>query len=306
MNYLRIYENFVASRRLLEQSLVDSGDYKEVHHILPRSLGGNNDKDNLIALTPEDHYFAHLLLAKIYGGKLWAAVFLMTSGRWRKSLIVGRRSMYGYAKRQWSILNAGQEGRKGADNGNHNPTLFNWINLDNDKKIESTIHNMCATYGGARATWTSVVNGDRKTAFGWTVEGSDVRIRGHKNKIHKFVNRDGRIFTGTQKQFCLHTGTSVASASRVCRHGDVTISGWRLDGVIDRHHNTSRVDGQHSALNKGNIFVLVNSDGKEISGTRQQIAKFVDRKVSTVSAALHYLKKNPQGSCYGYKLKEII
>ena len=217
MNYLRIYENFVASRRLLEQSLVDSGDYKEVHHILPRSLGGSNDKDNLIALTPEDHYFAHLLLAKIYGGKLWAAVFLMSNRRWKSSLIIGRRAMYGYAKRQWSLVESGKEGLKGADNGNHNPAMFDWVNLDTGEDITATLHEMWTCYGGSRGKWTQAADGTRNTMLGWTIKGRKIKIRGNKNKTHKFVNRDGRTFTGTQKQFCIEFNISAPSASRVCR-----------------------------------------------------------------------------------------
>lgn len=43
--------------------------YKEKHHILPRSLGGNDSPDNLIELTAREHFIAHLLLARIYSGR---------------------------------------------------------------------------------------------------------------------------------------------------------------------------------------------------------------------------------------------
>jgi len=36
--------------------------YKEVHHIIPKSCGGSNDKDNLVALTAREHYIIHMLL----------------------------------------------------------------------------------------------------------------------------------------------------------------------------------------------------------------------------------------------------
>lgn len=36
----------------------------EIHHILPKSLGGSNSTDNLVALTPKEHYIAHYLLCK--------------------------------------------------------------------------------------------------------------------------------------------------------------------------------------------------------------------------------------------------
>lgn len=41
-------------------------DYVEIHHIVPKCLGGSDATDNLVALTPEEHYLAHLLLVKLY------------------------------------------------------------------------------------------------------------------------------------------------------------------------------------------------------------------------------------------------
>lgn len=40
--------------------------YGEMHHILPKSLGGSDKKDNLVFLTAREHFVAHLLLVKIY------------------------------------------------------------------------------------------------------------------------------------------------------------------------------------------------------------------------------------------------
>jgi len=75
MNYERIYAEFIADRRLKERSLVG---YTEKHHIIPRSFGGDDDAKNLIRLTPGDHYFAHECLARIHGGKMWAALYFMS------------------------------------------------------------------------------------------------------------------------------------------------------------------------------------------------------------------------------------
>lgn len=70
MNYKKIYHDFIADR---QKKPVPDG-YVEKHHILPRSLGGNNDSKNLILLSAGDHLFAHILLARIYGGGMWAAL----------------------------------------------------------------------------------------------------------------------------------------------------------------------------------------------------------------------------------------
>ena len=39
--------------------------YYEIHHIIPKSLGGNNSTDNLVKLTAREHYICHLLLVKM-------------------------------------------------------------------------------------------------------------------------------------------------------------------------------------------------------------------------------------------------
>lgn len=42
--------------------------YTERHHILPKSLGGSNDRSNLVALTAREHYLCHLLLVRMTEG----------------------------------------------------------------------------------------------------------------------------------------------------------------------------------------------------------------------------------------------
>ena len=60
---------------------LSDGEYGEVHHIIPKSEGGDNSQDNLIRLSARDHYVAHLLLAKIYDDqKMYSAVIYMQTG----------------------------------------------------------------------------------------------------------------------------------------------------------------------------------------------------------------------------------
>jgi hypothetical protein len=63
MDYNKIYNNLIS--RSKDRSKKDS-IYYEKHHILPKSLGGSNRKDNLCLLTLKEHFFAHLLLTKVY------------------------------------------------------------------------------------------------------------------------------------------------------------------------------------------------------------------------------------------------
>jgi len=61
---------------------VDNISYQK-HHIVPKSLGGNNSKDNLVKLTLREHYVAHLLLTKMTVGearkKMCLAFFCMNT-----------------------------------------------------------------------------------------------------------------------------------------------------------------------------------------------------------------------------------
>lgn len=61
MNYQLHYD------RLIERAKTRTLDcYVERHHIIPRCMGGDNSKHNLVKLTPEEHFLAHQLLVKIY------------------------------------------------------------------------------------------------------------------------------------------------------------------------------------------------------------------------------------------------
>jgi len=42
--------------------------YTEKHHIIPKSLGGDNSTDNLVKLTAREHFICHLLLTKMVNG----------------------------------------------------------------------------------------------------------------------------------------------------------------------------------------------------------------------------------------------
>jgi hypothetical protein len=44
--------------------------YKEKHHVIPKSFGGSNKKENLVELTAREHFICHWLLTKMTAGLL--------------------------------------------------------------------------------------------------------------------------------------------------------------------------------------------------------------------------------------------
>lgn len=63
MNYRQIY-NILIQKRLVSPLIVTKGLYTELHHVLPKSLGGSDAPANMVRLTGREHYVAHKLLSK--------------------------------------------------------------------------------------------------------------------------------------------------------------------------------------------------------------------------------------------------
>ena len=62
MNYTKHYDLLI-----LKYGRKDKPEfYSERHHIIPKCVGGTNNPNNLVYLTPREHLLAHWLLSKIY------------------------------------------------------------------------------------------------------------------------------------------------------------------------------------------------------------------------------------------------
>jgi HNH endonuclease len=72
--YFNIIEK--ASSRILPKT-----EYIERHHIIPKSMGGTDTKDNLVKLTAKEHYICHRLLTRMTEGenksKMCLAVYML-------------------------------------------------------------------------------------------------------------------------------------------------------------------------------------------------------------------------------------
>jgi hypothetical protein len=60
--------------------------YYEVHHIKMRSLGGNNEPENLVPLTPYEHYEVHKLAALIFSDYKWTFAWTRMEHSFTKDL----------------------------------------------------------------------------------------------------------------------------------------------------------------------------------------------------------------------------
>lgn len=74
MDYQKHYNLLIESRKKLNREKT-SKTYYESHHIIPRSMKGSNSENNLVLLTPREHFIAHWLLFNIHKNRSMAYAF---------------------------------------------------------------------------------------------------------------------------------------------------------------------------------------------------------------------------------------
>lgn len=99
MNYSKHY-NTLINRSQLANRKKGHGIYYELHHIIPKCLGGSNLKENLVLLTGREHFIAHQLLTRIYPDtpKLIFALHMMTVGGINQ---IRNNRQYAWIKELW-------------------------------------------------------------------------------------------------------------------------------------------------------------------------------------------------------------
>lgn len=98
--YNKWYNSLVkrCQMRGLDKKCVDF--YTEKHHIIPRSLGGDNSKSNLVLLTAREHYLAHWLLTKF---TIDDSKFKMVCGFYRMTNQKTSTQQRNYTSRQYEV-----------------------------------------------------------------------------------------------------------------------------------------------------------------------------------------------------------
>lgn len=123
MDYKKIYHSLCYKTR---SRSVDG--YYETHHIIPKCLGGSDSPENLVDLTPEEHYLAHQLLVKIYPNNyaLAKAAAMMIPNR-------PSNKLYGWIKRRHSIAMSIQQ--SGVNNTQYGKRWISNKDLCQSKRI---------------------------------------------------------------------------------------------------------------------------------------------------------------------------
>lgn len=203
--YTRWYKELV--RRAQERH--DNKGYYEEHHIQPKSLGGLDTKENLVKLTPKEHYVAHLLLMKCFDEpvsrqKMCAAYLYMSKVRNKATARRYNSRLYEYHKLiRASILKNQMTGR-----GNH---------MFGKKHSEETRRKISAARKGVNINTPEMIAKKRERFLKNNPNNDPVVKEKQKAALSKpyiIMNPDGVIFEGKNlARFCrdngLHQGNLV-------------------------------------------------------------------------------------------------
>lgn len=258
MNYLRIYEEFIHDRRANPPC---DDEYVEVHHIIPRCQGGTDEDENLIRLTPEDHYFAHLLLA--YGNDTrdaWAACIMMS--KCPRYQLTKARKTFGVARRRWAVVN------KGWGATNVDLTIYTFHHIDGDA-FTGTRFEFSDYSGINRGRVNYIVRDTSRVTGGWSLtkmtrqefeaqqsakcsnnaNSKKVPVRDWVERVYENVNTGERI-TARQSYMVKSGRLTSANSSNLAKKTLGTVrGGWRVVEVIPPRaaNDDTRVQGAQAA-----------------------------------------------------------
>lgn len=164
--------------------VLSKNTYAEKHHIIPRSLGGNDSVENLVRLTAKEHFICHLLLTKMTEGK---SKMSMCYAAWQMTHINGRPRHNACSRTYEYLRKALSESYKGV------PKTFIW--WSGKKHTQETLLKQ-----------SEVKKGPKNPNFG-VVQKSEW----NNKKSQAQIGKSKPIYT------CVYCGKSVGGMSNLIR-----------------------------------------------------------------------------------------
>ena len=201
MDYERIYNEFIADRRTREAALIASGEYCEKHHIIPRSMGGTDEADNLIALTFGDHLIAHYYYAKAVDTRsAWEAASMM-AGRGKGGRFVLTAKMVKMAEEARVKFAEAKRGVavpafKAWHDKKENKTVFKWEHKETGEKFNGTIRQLSEKTGIATNKACEIAYGNVKSRNGWKLAATVIKTR--HDQLSKSARTPRTVFVNSE------------------------------------------------------------------------------------------------------------
>jgi hypothetical protein len=241
MNYKRIYDQFIADRRAKEHTLTG---YTEKHHLVPRSLGGDNSKENLISLSALDHARAHLLLAQVHGGRLWFPIFMILNSRGKGKIPTKKElAIHSIARKKSAFY------KTGSGNPSFKQDVITICSEDESMFFTDSRYKLAKKLGLNRSAISSllskkthyitakkdILSGIKFGLIGWKDRQEKSSAR-NKNLV-TLEHEDGRKVTNIEFLLRKETGIDHSKLNSILNGTRLNSNGWGLPGWKDKKEN---------------------------------------------------------------------
>ena len=240
MDYQKHYSLLIERAK---QRTIPAGTYCERHHIVPACLQGSNDPSNLVELTAREHFFAHLLLTKMYPEepKIQTAFWFMCNQRGRgnqKNRIKPSARQYAAAKEIFAQIqkqkklgkkNPEQSSRMKKNNPNYKPGV---------KEKQSLAKQGKALSGEVKEKISRALTG-RVVSWGYKIS---------KTRIERGLGKEQK--SSTHKAKISEALKGVTKPEYTCPHCNKTGKG--ASNMQRWHFNNCKVIKKHGQENTGN------------------------------------------------------
>jgi hypothetical protein len=232
VNYQRIYGEIIERARCRTKPAC----YCERHHVIPKSMGGNDAAANLVWLTAREHYIAHWLLFKAHRTQAMAfAWYRMTHGR-----NLGRYVSHTYAYAQAARAAA-------------TSSLFKGARLTEEHRQKLQAAKRGKTYAQMGRSQDSPLRGRRASAEHRAKVSAASKGRRHTDDTRQKMRASklGEANPRFGKETSQATKLKIAEAIRVASKARTTAVLLTIDGVTDNIAGWSR----HPACEVGSAAI---------------------------------------------------
>lgn len=221
-------------------------DYREKHHIIPKSLGGDNSAENLVNLTAREHFICHLLLPKmvdsVHKSKMLYALWTMSNQENHNQQTKRYKPtarMYEQIRRMVSLHNSGA--------GHSKAKVYEITEPNGTKHVVNYLKQFCKDRGFNYENALRLVREHRAGQLGplkgWTfVDINSDKVKkpfnlskvGGNKKTYYITSPTGQKFivVGQLEKFCLEhnlilcTMQTIAKTGIPAKHGKCV--GWAI------------------------------------------------------------------------------
>jgi 5-methylcytosine-specific restriction endonuclease McrA len=187
--YTKIYYSLIKKRQ--NEVLLKENIYCESHHIIPKSLGGSNDKNNLVNLLPREHFIAHLLLTKMVKDADHIVKMNWALHKMCYSCVdyFDSRSYEWYRQKHSNFLRKNHHSKRIENWNNKMSEVINATWENNEQRRQETSERMKKTWQGKHRE--SLLKNNRKI--------SKIGAQAAKLVVSKKIEYKGHIYIGWQE-----------------------------------------------------------------------------------------------------------